>query len=159
MSRAGYARRIVQCHAHPDKLWAQHHNGIFRTTDGGRAWQEIENAGPSTFGFAVVVHPQDGDTAWFVPGVKDEMRVPVDGKFVVTRTRDGGQTFDILTEGLPQQNAYDIVYRHAMDIDSEGKSLAMGSTTGSLWLSENSGDDWVNLTHHLPPIYAVRFAP
>lgn len=151
------AHRVVQCRDNPDALWAQHHCGIFRTTDGGRQWIEIEKAGPSTFGFAVVVHPNDGDTAWFVPGVKDEQRVPVDGKFVVTRTRDGGQSFDVLTEGLPQQDAYDIVYRHAMDIDASGNKLAMGSTTGSLWTSDNQGDSWQCITNHLPPVYAVRF--
>ena len=58
-------------------------------------------AGPSTFGFAVAVHPDDPDTAWFVPAVSDEVRIPVDGKFVVTRTRDGGESFDVLSDGPP----------------------------------------------------------
>ncbi|MEA2986010.1 MAG: hypothetical protein QOD94_2264, partial [Alphaproteobacteria bacterium] len=36
--------------------------------------------------------------------------------------------------------------------------LAMGSTTGGLWISENGGERWQLLNPHLPPIYAVRFA-
>ena len=64
--------RMAQCAAEPDKMWVQHHNGIFRTSDGGTSWHEVLQAGPSTFGFTVVVHPTHGDTAWFVPGVKDE---------------------------------------------------------------------------------------
>ena len=64
--------------------------------------------------------------AWFVPGIKDEKRYPVDGKLVVTRTRDGGKTFDILSNGLPQDNAYDIVFRHALDGDETGDRLAFG---------------------------------
>ncbi|MCE9591456.1 MAG: exo-alpha-sialidase [Planctomycetes bacterium] len=149
--------RITQSPSNPDLLWAQHHNGIFRSTDGSNSWQEIPTAGPSTFGFAVAVHPKDGNTAWFVPAMIDQRRVPVDGKVVVTRTRDGGKTFDVLSNGLPQQNAYDIAFRHALDVDPTGTRLAMGSTTGSLWVSENQGDSWTNVSEHLPPVYCVRF--
>jgi hypothetical protein len=77
---------------------------------------------------------------------------------VVTRTRDGGKSFDVLTRGLPQSHAYDVVYRHALALDDAGECLAMGSTTGGLWISENEGDNWTCVTHTLPPIYAVRFA-
>jgi hypothetical protein len=112
---------------------------------------------PSAFGFAVVVHPREPDTAWFVPEIKDEKRIPKDGRVVVTRTRDGGKSFDILTNGLPQQHAYDVVYRHALDLDASGDRLAFGSTTGGLWVSEDQGDSWTCVTHTLPPVYAVRF--
>lgn len=149
--------RLVQCHASPDSLWVQHHNGIFRSTNGGRHWDEIRDVAPSVFGFAVVVHPQDPLTAWFVPGVKDECRLPAGGRLIVNRTRDGGRTFESLHHGLPQQHCYDIVYRHGLDIDRTGKQLVMGSTTGSLWVSENSGEAWTCLSNHLPPIYCVRF--
>mgnify|MGYP002623616022 CR=1 FL=1 len=151
------AHRLAQCAVEPDKLWIQHHNGIFRSVDGGASWQEIENVQPSGFGFAVVVDPAHGDTAWFVPGVKDETRVPPEGRFLVNRTRDGGVSFEALRNGLPQQHAYELVYRHALDIDSSGRRLAMGSTTGGLWVSEDAGDTWSLVSHTLPPIYCVRF--
>lgn len=150
--------RLVQCRSHPESLWVQHHNGIFRSTNGGGWWEEINNVQPSSFGFAVVVHPNDSNTAWFVPGVKDECRVPVDGKLVVIRTRDGGQSFDVLHQGLPQSHCYDIVFRHGLDIDATGDRLIMGSSTGSLWGSDNGGDVWKCITPHLPQIYCVRFA-
>jgi hypothetical protein len=149
---------VVRCAGDPDKLWTQHHCGIFRTVDNCASWQEIEKAGPSTFGFPVAVHPTDGDTAWFIPGIKDEKRIPVDGKVVVTRTRDGGASFDVLREGLPQHHAYDLVYRHALDIDESGERLAFGSTTGNVWVTENGGDAWSQVSAHLPPVYCVRFA-
>lgn len=150
--------RVVQCRANPDNLWVQHHNGIFRTSDGGLNWSCVDNVAPSSFGFAVAVHPQQADTAWFVPAIKDERRIPVDGKLVVTRTRDGGRSFEALREGLPQDHAYDLVFRHALDIDESGERLAFGSTTGGLWISENQGDRWRCVAHHLPPIYCVQFA-
>ena len=149
--------RMAQCTSDPNTLWVQHHNGIFRTANRGKEWKELVNASPSGFGFAVAAHPKDPMTAWFVPGVKDECRLPVEGKFVVTRTRDGGETFESLTRGLPNENAYDIVYRHAMDVNGDGKRLAVGSTTGSLWVSENEGDAWTPVSEHLPPIHCVRF--
>ena len=149
---------LVQCPSAPHRMWVQHHNGIFVSSDEGITFSEITGVEPSTFGFAVIVHPNKPDTAWFVPEIKDEKRIPREGKLVVSRTRDGGKSFDILSNGLPQEHAYDIVYRHALALDATGERLAFGSTTGGLWVSESQGDSWVNLTHTLPPVYAVRFA-
>ncbi len=149
--------RLALCAANPDVMWIQHHNGIFHSTDAGRNWREIENVKPSVFGFPVVAHPKDANTAWFVPAVKDEVRVPAHGKVVVNRTRDGCKSFQTLSKGLPQEHAYDLVYRHGLDIDATGNRLVMGSTTGSLWVSEDRGDSWQTVAEHLPPIYVVRF--
>jgi photosystem II stability/assembly factor-like uncharacterized protein len=150
--------RMVQCQASPENFWCQHHSYIYRSTDGARSWTQIENVKPSEFGFAVAVDPNDAETAWFVPAEKDEMRYPTDGKFIVNRTRDGGKTFEHLTTGLPDPPAYDLVFRHALDIDSSGQQLLMGSTTGSLWISEDQGDSWTLLSANLPPVYCTRFA-
>jgi hypothetical protein len=149
--------RLVRCPAAPEVLWAQHHNGVFRTVDGGRRWTEVTAIRPAKFGFAVAVHPRDPETAWFVPGVKDECRVPVDAALAVARTRDGGRSFEVLREGLPQKHAYDLVYRHGLDVDASGAGLAMGSTTGNLWTSEDAGARWSLCSSHLPPIHQVAF--
>jgi hypothetical protein len=145
--------RVVQCASQPQTLWAQHHNGIFRSTDGAATWHEINGQ----FGFAAAVHPKERDTAWFAPAVKDECRVPVDAALCVTRTRDGGKTFTAQRRGLPQEHAYDLVYRHGLAVDDSGKRLALGSTTGGLWISEDQGDSWDCVSTQLPPIYCVRF--
>ena len=76
---------------------------------------------------------------------------------VVNRTRDGGRSFDTLTRGLPQEHAYDLVFRHALDVDETGRRLTFGSSTGSLWVSEDGGDSWTAVSSNLPPVYAVRF--
>lgn len=149
--------RLAPCTSMPDTIWCQHHNGIFRSTDGGESFAEITGVQPSAFGFAVAAHPTDPATAWFVPAVKDECRVPVDGRLVVTRTTDGGRTFASLAKGLPA-TSYDLIYRHALDVDRTGRRLAMASTTGNLWVSENGGDTWVQVEGHLPPVAQVAFA-
>nr|WP_150660743.1 exo-alpha-sialidase [Pandoraea sputorum] len=148
--------RLVQCRDAPNALWAQHHNGIFRTLDYGTTWRRIQ-AAPSSFGFAVAVDPHDPDVAWFAPAQRDACRIPVDARLVVTRTRDGGESFTALSHGLPETPSYDLIYRHGLDIDATGRALAMGSTTGALWISDNAGEQWQSLSAHLPPIYAVRF--
>jgi photosystem II stability/assembly factor-like uncharacterized protein len=149
--------RVAMCAAHPDVLWCQHHCSAYRTDDGGKKWTELTALAPSRFGFAVACSPVDPGTAWFVPAVKDELRVPVDGKLAVARTTDGGKSFSIFSKGLPQEHAYDLVYRHGLDVDGSGGSLVMGSTTGSLWTSSDGGESWEAVSHHLPPIYVTRW--
>jgi len=148
----------VQAPSRPEVFYAQHHNGVFRSADGAASWQEITAITPSKFGFGVAVHPRDADTAWFVPADKDERRVPLEAKLVVARTRDGGKSFQVLRDGLPQEHAYDLVYRHGLAVDDTGERLAIGSTTGGLWVSEDQGERWRSIAARLPPIYALRFA-
>lgn len=150
------AHLVAACPSAPDVLWMQHHCGIFRSTDGGLHWQRLKPA-PSSFGFAVAVHPARPDTAWFVPAIKDEKRVPVDGRLVVNRTQDGGRSFESVAAGLPPPPAYDLVYRHGLAVDATGQRLAMGSTTGAAWTSDDGGSNWQLLSAHLPPISAVTF--
>lgn len=150
--------RMVQCPGQPDRLWVQHHGGIYRSDDGGRTWVRITSAAPSDFGFACAVHPTQPQTAWFIPGQADQKRIPVDGRLVALRTDDGGATFKQLRAGLPQEYAYDLVYRHGLDISPDGNVVAFGSTTGNLWLSEDRGENWQCLSTSLPPIYAVYFS-
>jgi hypothetical protein len=150
--------QIVQCAAVPDVLWCQHHNGIWRSTNGGALWRRIPKpARLPDFGFAVAVHPEDPDTAWFVPAIADQKRIPLDAAMAVSRTRDGGKSFEALRSGLPQRHCYDLVYRHCLAVADDGATLLMGSTTGGLWLSVNGGDTWREIALTLPPVYAIRF--
>ena len=93
--------------------------------------------------------------AWVIPATSDELRVAVDTSLCVCRTDDGGKSWTTLREGLPQGNAFDIVFRHAFNI--QGSTLAFGTTTGNLYLSENYGDSWVCLSNNLPRIEVITF--
>lgn len=150
--------RMVQSRGAPGALWVQHHNGVFASDDGAASWRHVPAAAPSGFGFAVGVHPRDGATAWFVPAIKDERRVPVDARLVVSRTRDGGRSFEVLSDGLPRCDAYDLVYRHGLAVDDSGDRLAIGSTTGGIWTSDDGGDRWQAPDVRLPPVHALAFA-
>ncbi len=151
------AHRIVRCPGAAERFWCQHHGGIWRSTNNAASWQEVEGVPLSSFGFAVAVHPQDADTAWFAPGEADQRRVPVHAAMAVNRTRDGGRSFESFRSGLPQQHAYDLIYRHGLAVADDGLHLLMGSTTGGLWASADAGEHWLAVSQNLPPIFALRF--
>lgn len=143
--------------SHPDMLWQQNHCGIFRSTDSGANWEHVsQEGGPAYYGFAIAVDEKKPDTAWVVPMHSDGKRIAIDGALCVSRTEDGGASWTALRNGLPQQNCYDVVFRHALDIS--GDTLAFGSTTGNAFISQDRGESWSDLGGYLPPIYSVRFA-
>jgi hypothetical protein len=147
---------VVQCPSQPDVLWQQNHCGIYRTVDGGESWTRVsQDGGPAHFGFAVAVDPHDGDTAWVVPALSDEVRVAVDRQMCVCRTTDGGVSWQDFRAGLPQQDCYDFAFRHCLD--QSGDCLAFGTACGSLYISNDRGESWQAVAQHLPPIYSVRF--
>ncbi|MCU0864219.1 MAG: exo-alpha-sialidase [Planctomycetes bacterium] len=149
--------RLALCRGVPDRIWCQHHNGIFVSRADGAGFREVKAKAVSRFGFACAAHPHDAEVAWFVPAEKDQCRVPVDGALVVLRTGDGGKTFTALRRGLPQQHAYDLVWRHGLEVAADGSTLAMGSTSGRLWLGTDGGEQWHEFAVNLPPIAAVRW--
>jgi photosystem II stability/assembly factor-like uncharacterized protein len=145
------------CASNPDVMWQQNHCGIFVSTDGSQNWTEVsEKDGPANFGFAVKVKDDDPNIAWVVPGISDEIRVAVDQALCVCRTDDGGKTWTAFRNGLPQENCFDITYRHSLDVT--GNTLVFGTTTGNLYLSEDLGENWELLNHSLPMVYCVHFA-
>jgi photosystem II stability/assembly factor-like uncharacterized protein len=148
---------VTLCPNQPDHLWQQNHSGVFYSSDGAATWNRVSKPEQGVhFGFPVCADARDGKTAWLVPGKADMQRTAIDGALFVARTEDGGQSWQQLREGLPQQNAYDVVLRHAFG--NSGDALAFGSSTGNLYVSDNRGDSWRTVANNLPPIYSVRFA-
>ncbi len=147
---------LVACASNPDVLWQQNHCGIFKSTDGAKNWIDVTAENKlANFGFAMAVDAKNPDQAWVIPGVSDEIRVAVDGALVVCRTDDGGKSWQEYRSGLPQDNSFDIVYRHALDISDD--YLVFGTTTGNLFLSNDKGENWKALSHYLPMVYSVHF--
>ncbi len=145
------------CDADPDVVWMQHHNGVFRSVDAGHSWSLCESVDPSVFGFAIASDPTNREVAWTVPGVSDDMRVAVDGAICVSRTEDGGRSWTALRNGLPQEHAYDITYRHALDVSADGQRLCFGTIAGNVWISEDRGGSWLTIGQTLPMVHSVEF--
>jgi photosystem II stability/assembly factor-like uncharacterized protein len=147
---------VTLCPGAPQQLWQQNHCGVFYSADGARTWKRVSQKEQGVhFGFPIAVDESRGKSAWVVPGKADMQRMTIGGRLFVARTEDGGESWEQLSHGLPQENAYDVVYRHALDLS--GETLAFGSTTGNLYVSEDRGDTWAAVANNLPPIYSVRF--
>jgi hypothetical protein len=151
--------KVVQSKSKPERMYLQNHWGLYRTDDRGETWVDIANNVPSDFGFPVTIHPQDPDCAWIVPLEADAFRCTPEGKLRVYRTRNAGQQWEPLTNGLPQQDAYECVLRDAMAVDPLGPAgVYFGTRSGKLFASPDEGENLSEIADGLPPIVAVKTA-
>jgi hypothetical protein len=149
--------RIAMHPSRPDVLFMQKHWDVMRTDDAGESWQEISGNLPTDFGFPIAVHPHEPETLYVVPITSDSEHFPPDGKLRVYRSREGGNEWEPLTKGLPQDNCYVNVLRDAMAVDSlDSAGVYFGTTGGQVYASADSGDSWEALVHDLPPVLSVE---
>jgi len=149
---------LVMAPGMPDRLYQQNHCGMYRSDDGGKRWVSIEKGLPSTFGFPAAAHPRDPETLYLVPLNGDSAgRYVPDAKAAVWRTRDAGQKWQAMRNGLPQENAYIGVLRQAMATDRlDPAGVYFGTSSGALFASADEGESWSNITQHLPAILSVE---
>jgi len=141
--------------AAPDTVYRQDHAGMFRSRDAGDRWERIQTGLPASgFGFALAQH---GRSVFSFPLESDEYRVPVDGKFRVYRSRDGGESWQALARGLPEAPTYANVLRGAMAVDGMNPcGVYVGSTSGEVYASADDGESWRRIPCTLPRILHVR---
>jgi len=150
--------KLVMAAGDPERLYQQNHCGQYRSFDGGRTWQDISAGLPSQFGFPMVAHPRDPDTAWVIPLTPpEEGRLMPDGHAAVWRTSDAGASWVRGDAGLPQHDAYIGVLREAMARDPlEPVGVYFGTSTGQLFGSADEGVTWSEVAATLPPIWSVE---
>ncbi len=145
--------------ANPDILYQQNHCGVYRTENAGDDWIDISDGLPSRFGFPFAVLPHNGDTVYVCPAESDQYRLMTDGAFRIYRSRNRGDSWELLTQGLPQENAHQLVLRHAMATDRlDPAGVYVGTQGGQLLASRDEGDHWDVLFNWLPPITSVQTA-
>ncbi len=140
----------------PDTVFMQKHWDVMRSDDGGDSWREISGDLPSDFGFGVAVHAHEPETVYVVPIESDVLHVPPDGRLRVYRSRTGGDEWEPLTAGLPQEHCYVNVLRDALAVDSlETCGLYVGTTGGQVYASADEGDSWKPIVRDLPAVLSV----
>jgi photosystem II stability/assembly factor-like uncharacterized protein len=151
--------KVVQSAQRPERMFLQNHWGLYRSDDRGESWTDIANGVPSDFGFGLAIHPSNPDCAWIVPLESDEFRCTPEGKLRVYRTRDAGASWQPLSNGLPQEGAYETVLRDAVAVDPMTPTgIYFGTRSGKLFGSADEGERWAELLDGLPPVISVKTA-
>ncbi len=151
--------RMTQHPTQPNTLYQQNHCGVYRTDDAGENWTDIQRDLPSEFGFPIALDASHPDTVFtIVEG--PEVRSNVGQQFTVYRTRDGGESWEPLTKGLPHGPGVSLgVLRHGMCADAHDPcGVYVGTNTGQLFVSADAGESWRLVADYLPPIYSVSVA-
>jgi hypothetical protein len=141
----------------PGVLFMQKHWDVMRSDDAGENWREVSGNLPTDFGFAIDVHAHEPDTLFVVPIKSDSEHFPIEGKLQVWRSRTGGNEWEPLTAGLPQQNCYVNVLRDAMAVDTLDEcGVYFGTSGGQVYASSNGGDSWTPIVRDLPAVMSVE---
>jgi photosystem II stability/assembly factor-like uncharacterized protein len=150
--------KLVMAAGQPDRFYQQNHCGVYRSTDGGRQWQDISAGLVSEFGFVFGAHPRDPATGWVIPlSHPEEGRYAPGGSLGVWRTDDSGDSWQRHGDGLPQENAFVGVFREAMAVDQRDPvGVFFGTSTGQLYGSVDEGETWSVVAENLPPIWGVE---
>ena len=149
--------RIAMHPARPNVLFMQKHWDVMRSDDAGENWREVSGNLPSDFGFPIDVHAHEPDTVYVVPITSDSLHYPPEGKLRVYRSRTGGNEWEPLTQGLPQENCYVNILRDAMAVDSlDDCGIYFGTTGGQVYVSPDGGDHWRPIVHDLPAVLSVE---
>lgn len=151
--------KVVSHPAKPNRMFLQHHWGVYRSDDSGDSWNDIGQGLPSDFGFALEIDPHDANTAYIIPIESDEFRCTPEAKLRVYRTKNAGDSWEPLTEGLPQHDAFETILRDSMKADTNDPTgLYFGTRNGKLFGSKNGGDSWTAINEGLPAITCVKTA-
>jgi photosystem II stability/assembly factor-like uncharacterized protein len=151
--------KVVSHPSNPNRMFLQHHWGIYRSDDAGDSWNDIGNGVPSDFGFAMEIDPHDPGTVYVIPIESDEFRCTPEAKLRVYRTKNAGDSWEPLTEGLPQEDALETILRDNLKADANDPTgLYFGTRSGKLFGSQNGGDSWAMITEGLPAITCVKTA-
>jgi photosystem II stability/assembly factor-like uncharacterized protein len=149
--------RLAMHPTRPNVLFMQKHWDVMRSDDAGNTWYEVSGNLPTDFGFVIDVHAHEPETIYVVPIKSDSEHFPADGQLRVWRSRTGGNDWEALTNGLPQENCYVNVLRDAMAVDTlESCGVYFGTTGGQVYASADAGDTWSAIVRDLPPVLSVE---
>jgi len=148
--------RMIQHPTQPNVLYQQNHCGIYKSINAGDDWIDIQHNLPSEFGFPITLDPHNPDTVFVI--VENPARNNISEQFNVYRTKDGGELWEALNEGLPAGPGVRLgVLRHGMCSDMlDPCGVYVGTNTGQVFASADRGDSWHLIADFLPSVYSVK---
>ena len=157
-AEVGHCVHNIAMHpSRPGVLFMQKHWDVLRSDNAGDLWHEVSGNLPTDFGFPIAVHAHEPETIYVVPIKSDSEHFVPDGKLRVYRSRKGGNEWEALTNGLPQEDCYVNVLRSAMAVDRlDSCGIYFGTTGGQVYASADSGDNWTPIVRDLPAVLSVE---
>ena len=139
----------------PDRFYITGGDGIYVTSDGGETWEHLTTTDHDIGGYPdfLLVHPRNPDLIFVAaaqhgPGSWRESHY---AGTRISRSVDGGRTWESLRNGLPDRLHTAI---EAMCLEDWGESFSLfaATATGEIWCSEDGGDQWAEIITGLAPI-------
>jgi photosystem II stability/assembly factor-like uncharacterized protein len=157
-AEVGHCVHHVAMHpSRPNTLFMQKHWDVMRSDNAGDSWQEVSGNLPTDFGFVIDVNSNEPETIYVVPIKSDSEHYVHDAKLRVYRSKSGGNEWEPLTKGLPQEDVYVNILRDAMSVDKLDKcGVYFGTTGGQVYCSPDGGDNWTEIAAHLPSVLSVE---
>ncbi|NOT60545.1 MAG: glycoside hydrolase [Acidobacteria bacterium] len=144
MPRRGVIYSVAPSHKNLNTIWAGTDDGlIHRTTDGGKTWANITP--PELKSWMKVAQLDaghfDDDTVYAAINTLrlDDLRPHI------YRTRDGGKTWQHVTNGIPTNNVINVVRE-----DPQRKGLLFAGSENAVFVSFDDGDNWQSLRNNMP---------
>ena len=139
----------------PDRIYVTGGDGMYVTSDGGGSWEHWTTTEHEIGGYPdlLLLNPSDPNVAFVGaahhgPG---SWRTSHTAGSRISRSSDGGKTWEVLGNGLPDRLKGSI---EAMSLENWGESFSVfaATATGEVWGSDDGGQSWSEIISGLAPI-------
>jgi photosystem II stability/assembly factor-like uncharacterized protein len=152
--------KVVPALSDPRRLLMSSGVGVYRSDDGGRAWEKLTGDDfPIAYPDHLIVSPDDEDTV-FVSGAAtspDVWRETHAARSVVMCSRDRGTHWHLAAEGLPV-NGRAAIEAMSVAVATGGYELFVANTDGEVYASRDEAANWRLIAHGLAPVSKAMHA-